>query len=136
MSLRFARFVLFGFDSSNVFSDLNGATHRGLFALWISEEEVQSLVQPFKFFLIEKFPLRRSVLNSIHKFLFNLKFLGGFSATVVDQRHVLIMLSNDLDYRVSNCSYLNFILESPPPFILSSNSSWLRFFVWPTTSKG
>ncbi|KAL0927042.1 hypothetical protein M5K25_001195 [Dendrobium thyrsiflorum] len=54
--------------------------------------------KPFDYALVGKFPLRRPVLDSIRKFFFNLKPSGKFSVTLLDQKNVLIKLTNDLDY--------------------------------------
>ncbi|KAL0912310.1 hypothetical protein M5K25_018274 [Dendrobium thyrsiflorum] len=92
--------------------DLKATTLRGLTALWIAEEEVLHLAKPFNLALVGKFLLLRLVLDSIRKFFFNLKLTGAFLVTLLDQRHVLIKLSNDLDcgkifahrsYYISNC---------------------------------
>ncbi|KAL0908343.1 hypothetical protein M5K25_022832 [Dendrobium thyrsiflorum] len=54
------------------------------------------------------FPTCRPSLDVIRKFFFNLKLHAEFSVTVLDQSHVLIKLSNDLDYSRVFChrSYL------------------------------
>ncbi|KAH0457713.1 hypothetical protein IEQ34_013028 [Dendrobium chrysotoxum] len=51
-------------------------THRGLPSLWISEEEICALAQPLEYALVGKFLNRRSLLEPIRKFFFNLKLIG------------------------------------------------------------
>ncbi|KAI0503868.1 hypothetical protein KFK09_014811 [Dendrobium nobile] len=84
--------------SSSPFPDLKVSSHRGLPALFISEEEVRSLVSPFDFALVGRFPGRRPSVDAIRKFCFNLKLIGDFSVTVLNHRNVLIKLVNDFDY--------------------------------------
>ncbi|KAH0470472.1 hypothetical protein IEQ34_000195 [Dendrobium chrysotoxum] len=68
---------LSGVSSSDGFLALKTTTHRGLPSLWISDEEVLALAAPFKFVLVGKFFGWRPILDSIHKFLFNLKLIGA-----------------------------------------------------------
>ncbi|KAL0922396.1 hypothetical protein M5K25_006379 [Dendrobium thyrsiflorum] len=63
-----------------------------------SEPEIQALAVPFQFFLVGFFPSKRSSLDSIRRFFSNLKLNGQVSVTLLDQSHILIKLSNDLDY--------------------------------------
>ncbi|KAH0466622.1 hypothetical protein IEQ34_003860 [Dendrobium chrysotoxum] len=63
-------------SSSVSFPDPKAITHGGMTALWIYEEEFEALAAPFEFALR----------------------CGEFSITLLDPRHVLIKLSNDLDY--------------------------------------
>ncbi|KAH0452201.1 hypothetical protein IEQ34_019500 [Dendrobium chrysotoxum] len=67
-------------------------THCGLPALWIFEAE------PFEFALVGKFLNHRPLLEAICKFFFKLKLISECSVTVLDSRHTLIKLLNDLDY--------------------------------------
>ncbi|KAL0916259.1 hypothetical protein M5K25_013753 [Dendrobium thyrsiflorum] len=75
-------------SSSHHFPDLVCSTQRGLPSLWIFEEEILALAAPFKFALVGKFSVKRLSLNNIHK-------------------HVLIKLSNNLDYNriFARCTY-------------------------------
>ncbi|KAL0914774.1 hypothetical protein M5K25_015153 [Dendrobium thyrsiflorum] len=58
----------------------------------------QRLLLPLLFSLARKFPKCRPPLDVIRKFFFNLKLSGEFSVTLLDAKHVLIKLINDLDY--------------------------------------
>ncbi|KAH0454618.1 hypothetical protein IEQ34_016542 [Dendrobium chrysotoxum] len=78
--------------SSVSFLDLKISSHRGVPSLWISEEEILTLAAPFKFALVSKFPGRRPSLDVSKKFFFNLKLIGDFSVTVLNPKHVLIIL--------------------------------------------
>ncbi|KAI0522899.1 hypothetical protein KFK09_005288 [Dendrobium nobile] len=111
-SLKRSWFFLFGKCSSRIFKDaLAGASqglpsfpdlkissHRGSPALWISEEEINSLVIPFEFSLVGKFPNSRPSVDAIRKFFFNLKLNGECSVIVLNPMHVLIKLVDDLYY--------------------------------------
>ncbi|XP_028557077.1 uncharacterized protein LOC110105990 [Dendrobium catenatum] len=97
--------------SSNAsFPDLRATIVRGLPALWISEDKIDALAKPFQFALVGSFPTKQPSLDSIRKFFFSLKLNSEFSVTVLDQMHVLIKLSNELDYSRVFChrSYLVF----------------------------
>ncbi|KAL0928839.1 hypothetical protein M5K25_000763 [Dendrobium thyrsiflorum] len=85
-------------SSSHAFPDLVNSTHQCLPFLWISEEVILALAAPFEFAMVGKFPVRRPNLDIIRKFFFALKLTGEFPITLLDLRHVLIKLSNDLDY--------------------------------------
>ncbi|KAI0500235.1 hypothetical protein KFK09_018444 [Dendrobium nobile] len=84
--------------SSSSFPDLKSSTFRGLPALWVSDEEIRALAEPFRFSLVGFFPSKRPPLEAIRKFFFNLKLIGEVSVTVLDSTHILIKLANDLDY--------------------------------------
>ncbi|KAI0522527.1 hypothetical protein KFK09_004906 [Dendrobium nobile] len=86
--------------SSNVssFPDLKITTHRGLLSSWISEDKILSLATSFDFALVEKFPTHWPSLEAIQFFFFNFQLIGDFSVTVLNPKHVLIKLLNDLDY--------------------------------------
>ncbi|PKU68755.1 hypothetical protein MA16_Dca014225 [Dendrobium catenatum] len=84
--------------SSSSFPDLRPSTFRGLPSLWVSDEEIRDLAVPFRFSLVGFFPSKRPPLDAIRKFFFNLKLNGEVSVTVLDSTHILIKLSNDLDY--------------------------------------
>ncbi|KAI0501871.1 hypothetical protein KFK09_016816 [Dendrobium nobile] len=90
--------ALSGSVSSERFPDLRHGSFRGLPSLWISEEEICALSLPFQFALVGFFPTKRPFLDAIRKFFFALKLKAEFSVTVLDQTHVLIKLSNELDY--------------------------------------
>ncbi|KAI0494570.1 hypothetical protein KFK09_024708 [Dendrobium nobile] len=96
--------------SSSSFPDLRPSTFRGLPSLWVSDEEIRDLAVPFRFSLVGFFPSKRPPLDVIRKFFFNLKLNGEVSVTVLDSTHILIKLSNDLDYCRVFChrSYLVF----------------------------
>ncbi|KAH0469945.1 hypothetical protein IEQ34_001503 [Dendrobium chrysotoxum] len=53
---------------------------------------------PFGFSLVGKFLAHQPSLDAVKKFFFNLKSSIEFSITLLNPRHVLIKLSNDLDY--------------------------------------
>ncbi|KAL0927572.1 hypothetical protein M5K25_001755 [Dendrobium thyrsiflorum] len=72
-------------------------THYGLPTLWISKEEIQTLVALFEFVFVGKFYFQHPVLDSIRNF-FSLLSCGEFLVTLLDPRHILIKLSNNLDY--------------------------------------
>ncbi|KAL0911914.1 hypothetical protein M5K25_017850 [Dendrobium thyrsiflorum] len=55
---------------------------------------------PLEFALIDKFPNYRPALNLIRKYFFNLKLSSDFLITLLDPRHVLIKLANDMDYSI------------------------------------
>ncbi|KAL0926198.1 hypothetical protein M5K25_002408 [Dendrobium thyrsiflorum] len=99
--------ALSGLPSSG-FPDLRQCSFRGLPFLWISENEILALATPFQYALVSFFPLCRLSVDAIRKFFFNLKLHADFSVTVLDQSHILIKLSNDLDYSRIFChrSYL------------------------------
>ncbi|XP_020674745.1 uncharacterized protein LOC110093997 [Dendrobium catenatum] len=90
--------------------DLRPSTFRGLPSLWVSDEEIRDFAVPFRFSLVGFFPSKRPPLDAIQKFFFNLKLNGEVSITVLDSTHILIKLSNDLDYCRVFChrSYLVF----------------------------
>ncbi|KAL0910027.1 hypothetical protein M5K25_020954 [Dendrobium thyrsiflorum] len=100
--------ALSGSSSSGCFPELRQCSFCGMPLLWISEEEIISLSIPFQFALVGFFLTSRPSLDVIRKFFFNLKLHTEFSVTVLDQSHVLIKLSNDLDYSRVFChrSYL------------------------------
>ncbi|KAL0906769.1 hypothetical protein M5K25_025289 [Dendrobium thyrsiflorum] len=100
--------ALYGSASFVCFPELRQCSFRGMPSLWISEEEIMSLAVPFQFALVGFFPMCRPSLDGIRKFFFNLKLHAKFYVTVLDQSHVLIKLSNDLDYSRVFChrSYL------------------------------
>ncbi|KAI0494656.1 hypothetical protein KFK09_024798 [Dendrobium nobile] len=85
-------------STSSSFPELTFSSHRGLPALLIAEDEVRSLAKPFEFSLVGRFPGRRPSVDAIRKFCFNLKLIGNFSVTVLNNRNVLIKLENDFDY--------------------------------------
>lgn len=90
--------ALYGASLSSEFPDLRTSSHLGLLSLWISEAEIYALAKPFKFALVGKVPSRSPILEAIHKFFFNLKLIGECSVTILDLRHVLTKMVNDLDY--------------------------------------
>ncbi|KAI0529408.1 hypothetical protein KFK09_001957 [Dendrobium nobile] len=92
------RDALAGDAPPSEFLPLRVASHLGMPALLISDEELHALAIPFEFSLVGKFPARRPSLEVIWKFFFNLKLAGAFSVTVLNQKNVLIKLVNDLDY--------------------------------------
>ncbi|KAI0504440.1 hypothetical protein KFK09_015392 [Dendrobium nobile] len=93
------RDALTGSSTSNsTFPDLKVSSFRGLPSLWISDEEVLALASSFEFALVGKFPTHRPSLEAIRKFFFNLKLNGVFSVTVLNSKHILIKLENDMDY--------------------------------------
>ncbi|KAL0906918.1 hypothetical protein M5K25_025450 [Dendrobium thyrsiflorum] len=107
--------------SSSSFPYLKISLHRGLPALLIFEAEINALTVPFEFALVGKFPNRRPSIDAIRKFFFNLKLNGECSVTVLNPRHVLIKLVDDLDYCrvfsyrsyfVNNC-YMKLVKWSP-----------------------
>ncbi|KAH0455930.1 hypothetical protein IEQ34_015962 [Dendrobium chrysotoxum] len=55
------------------------------------------------------FSSRSSSLDFIRKFFFNLKLIAEFSVTLLDTLHVLIKLSNDLDYSRVFCHRSYFV---------------------------
>ncbi|KAL0926137.1 hypothetical protein M5K25_004531 [Dendrobium thyrsiflorum] len=71
---------------------------KGIPALLFDDAVVSKLAAPFSFTLVGKFMLRRPNIDTIRKFFFNLKLSGAFSVGLMDQRHIAIQLSNDLDY--------------------------------------
>ncbi|KAH0454283.1 hypothetical protein IEQ34_016207 [Dendrobium chrysotoxum] len=89
--------ALSGASPSQIFPGLKNTTHHGLLSLWISKEEILALVAPFQFALVGKFSGRRPSLDAIRKFFFDLKLFGEFSVTLLNSKHVLIKLNNDLD---------------------------------------
>ncbi|KAL0914258.1 hypothetical protein M5K25_014586 [Dendrobium thyrsiflorum] len=115
-SFKSFRDVLATGSSSNNFSDLVHSTHHGLPSLWISEEEILALAAPFEFALL----------------------IGDFYVTLLDPRHVLIKLSNDMDYSrffarrayyVFNC-YMKLIKWTPIFDILAKSPIvpvWIAF---------
>ncbi|KAH0454097.1 hypothetical protein IEQ34_016021 [Dendrobium chrysotoxum] len=81
------------------FPNLKNSPYLCLPSLWISEEEIFSLATPFEFALVEQFTTRRSPLDSIQKIFFQLKLIDGhFSVTILNPKHLLIKLVNNLDY--------------------------------------
>ncbi|KAL0926804.1 hypothetical protein M5K25_003056 [Dendrobium thyrsiflorum] len=111
-STMFRSFVeaLSGSSSSSSFPDHKPSTFRGFPALMVSEEEFFALAESFRFSLVGFFPSKRPSLVSVRKFFVNLKLIGDFSVTLLDQSHVLIKFVNDLDYSRVFChrSYLVF----------------------------
>ncbi|KAL0928116.1 hypothetical protein M5K25_002357 [Dendrobium thyrsiflorum] len=100
--------ALAGSSAHGGFAELKPSTFCGIPSLWISEDEILALVAPFQFALVGFFPSLRLSLDFIRKFFFNLKLIAEFSVTLLDSSHVLIKLSNDLDYSRVFChrSYL------------------------------
>ncbi|KAH0469809.1 hypothetical protein IEQ34_001367 [Dendrobium chrysotoxum] len=80
------RYALYGISLSLNFSDLKIISYCGLSSLWILEDEILALVAPFEFALLN----------------------DEFSIIVLNSKHVLIMLVNDLDYY--RVFFLSFIL--------------------------
>ncbi|KAL0908717.1 hypothetical protein M5K25_023224 [Dendrobium thyrsiflorum] len=70
----------------------------GIPALMFDDSVTASLAVPCAFTLIGKFLLRRPNLDIIRIFFSNLKLSGCFSVGLLDTRHIVIQLSNDLDY--------------------------------------
>ncbi|KAL0928477.1 hypothetical protein M5K25_000361 [Dendrobium thyrsiflorum] len=83
---------------SSGFPNLRQCTFHGLPSLWISEDEILALAAPFQYALVGFFSSLRPSMDAIRRFFFNLKLHADFSVMVLDQSHVLIKLSNDLDY--------------------------------------
>ncbi|PKU71627.1 hypothetical protein MA16_Dca004469 [Dendrobium catenatum] len=96
-SFRSFLYVLSG-SSVASFPELRVSSFRGIPSLWSSDEEINALVVPFQFSLVGFFPTKRPSLDSIRRFFFNLKLNGEFLVTLLDQKHFLIKLKNDLDY--------------------------------------
>ncbi|KAH0462723.1 hypothetical protein IEQ34_010298 [Dendrobium chrysotoxum] len=48
--------------------------------------------------MVGKFSNRKTTLDSIRRFFFNLKLNGDFYVTVLNPKHMLIKLVNNLDY--------------------------------------
>ncbi|KAL0925310.1 hypothetical protein M5K25_003631 [Dendrobium thyrsiflorum] len=78
--------------------DFVHSTVKGIPALLIDDSIVTKLAAPFSFTLVGKFMLRRPNIDIIRKFFFNLKLSAAFSVGLMDQKHIAIQLSNDLDY--------------------------------------
>ncbi|KAI0516044.1 hypothetical protein KFK09_008716 [Dendrobium nobile] len=89
--------VISGKSSTSSFPDLKPTTHCGMISQWVSEEEVFALAAPFQFALIGKFSIRRPKLDLIHQFFLNLKLYTGFFITLLEPKHFLIKLENNLD---------------------------------------
>ncbi|KAI0500913.1 hypothetical protein KFK09_019131 [Dendrobium nobile] len=66
-----------------------------------------SLVAPFKFALVEKFPAHHPPLDYIRNFFLNLKLIGEFFVTLLNPKNILTILRNDLNYCqvFSHCSH-------------------------------
>ncbi|PKU86257.1 hypothetical protein MA16_Dca002088 [Dendrobium catenatum] len=114
------------------------STLNGVPAVLISDEDVLKLASPFQFTLVGKFALRRPNLDSIRSFFANLKLSGFYSVGLLDSRHVVIQLSNDLDYSrvfarrsyfISNCQMR--VLKWTPFFDVHEESPivpiWISF---------
>ncbi|KAL0928089.1 hypothetical protein M5K25_002329 [Dendrobium thyrsiflorum] len=84
--------------ASGVKIDFVHSTVKGLPALLFEDSVVSKLATPFSFTLVGKFMLKRPNIDTIRKFFVNLKLSGTFSVGLMDQRHIAIQLSNDLDY--------------------------------------
>ncbi|KAL0923443.1 hypothetical protein M5K25_007500 [Dendrobium thyrsiflorum] len=84
--------------ASGVKIDFVHSTVKGLPALLFEDSVVSKLAAPFSFTLVGKFMLKRPNIDTIRKFFVNLKLSGTFSVGLMDQRHIAIQLSNDLDY--------------------------------------
>ncbi|KAH0450523.1 hypothetical protein IEQ34_021215 [Dendrobium chrysotoxum] len=77
-------------------------------------------------------------MDSIRKNFFNLKLSGDFSVTLLDPMHVLIKLTNDMDYNrvfahhsdFFNHCFMKIIKWSPffLTFLWNPPSSYLGFF--------
>ncbi|XP_020690945.1 uncharacterized protein LOC110105688, partial [Dendrobium catenatum] len=74
------------------------STFKGCPALLFEDVVVNQLAAPFSFTLVGKFMLRRPNLDVIRKFFFSLKLSGSFTVGLLDPKHVVVQLSNDLDY--------------------------------------
>ncbi|PKU77969.1 hypothetical protein MA16_Dca011589 [Dendrobium catenatum] len=81
--------------AASAFPDLKISTHQGLPSLWISEVEILALVAQFE-----------TLSRCLSKNFVNLKLIGDFSITVLNSKHVLIKLVNELDYRSVCPSFL------------------------------
>lgn len=125
-------------DKASRFPELKPSSYRGMPAVIISREEIEELAAPFEFSLVGKFPLKRPSLTAIRQFFYNLELSAGFSVSVLDSRHVLIKLLNDLDfsrvfahrsYYVFNC--LMKLLKWSPKFDVKEESPiisiWISF---------
>ncbi|KAH0451584.1 hypothetical protein IEQ34_018883 [Dendrobium chrysotoxum] len=87
----------------------------------ISDEEIQALAAPFKFTLLQKFPLYYPLLDNI-QFLFSLKLSGDFLVMIIDSRHVLIKCSNDLYYTYYVNNYCMKLIKRTLMFDISAKS--------------
>ncbi|KAH0467311.1 hypothetical protein IEQ34_004549 [Dendrobium chrysotoxum] len=90
--------VLAGSSSNVCFPELKPSSFCGLPSLWILEEEILGLAAPIQYALVGFFPSRRPSLDSIHKFIFNLKMIAKFSVTLLDPSLVVVK-----SYFVNNC---------------------------------
>ncbi|KAL0913510.1 hypothetical protein M5K25_016975 [Dendrobium thyrsiflorum] len=88
--------ALAGSSTHGGFPELKPSTFHGIPSLWILDDEILALAAPFD--------LRWWVFfHHIVLFFFNLKLIAEFSVTLLDSSHVLIKLSNDLDYSKVFC---------------------------------
>ncbi|KAH0466612.1 hypothetical protein IEQ34_003850 [Dendrobium chrysotoxum] len=62
--------VLSGSSSDVSFPELKPSSFRGLPSMWISEEEIITLVAPFQFSLVGFFPFKWPSFDSIRRFFF------------------------------------------------------------------
>ncbi|KAL0904830.1 hypothetical protein M5K25_026985 [Dendrobium thyrsiflorum] len=130
--------VLSGNDSIGELPTLAQSVFNGVPAVLLSDEEVLKLASPFQFTLVGKFSLRQPNLDMIRQFFGNLKLTGFFSIGLLDDRHISIQLTNDLDYSrvfarrsyfVNNCQMR--ILKWTPFFDIRQESPivpiWISF---------
>lgn len=121
-------------SSSDPKIDFVHTTFNGLPAVMCSDKDIEKMAEPYAFSLVRKFSYHRPKLEDIRKFFFSLKLTGVFSVGLLDARHILIKLANDLDYSrvfsrrsyyVLNCQmrllkwtpYFDIKEESPNPYL-------------------
>ncbi|KAI0520208.1 hypothetical protein KFK09_007679 [Dendrobium nobile] len=96
------RDALAGDAPPSEFPPLRVASHQGMPALLISDEELHALAVPFEVALVGKFPGRRPPLDAIRIFFFNLKLASAFSVTLVNDLDYCRVFSHR-SYFISNC---------------------------------
>lgn len=60
--------------------------------------DIKRLTKPFTYTLVDKFSFLHPCMDNIHAFFHNLNLIGVFTMGLLDAFHVLIKLSNNLDY--------------------------------------
>lgn len=77
--------------------------YKGMSAIMCMDMDIEKLVESYAYTLVGKFSFHHPLLDDIQPFFHNLKFFDVFSIELFDACHILIKLSNDIDYRKGFC---------------------------------
>lgn len=69
-----------------------------MIVIMCSDLDIECLVEPFAYTLVGKFSFHLPHMDDILTFFHNIKLSSVFAVGLLDARHVLIKLFNNLDY--------------------------------------